>query len=165
MDLFIEKMVRKKKDIKDYLIIFFIVILALFVIYLLPFYLRSFALVADVGVLYGAYKLIRARNKEYEYALTNGEIDIDVIIDKKKRKKIFTANCKEFEVLEKINGSHYRQYAGKVTKTIKAVSSMKAEDIYYFVLYREKDKIMVYFEPDDKMIKAIKTYIPEKVFE
>jgi len=165
MDLFIEKIIQKKKSIGDYLFITGIIILALVLIYILPVLIRSVALLADVGVLYAAYKLIRSRNKEYEYALTNGEIDIDVIIDRKKRKRIFTANCKEFEILEKINGSHYSQYAGKMTKIIKAVSSMKAEDIYYFVLYREKDRIMVYFEPDPKMINAFKTYIPSKVFE
>ncbi|UKI37385.1 MAG: DUF6106 family protein [Clostridiales bacterium] len=49
----------------------------------------SFVLLIDAGVVYGAYILITHFNVEYEYILTNGDIDIDKIIAKKKEKKSF----------------------------------------------------------------------------
>ena len=87
MDIFIEKIV-KNIDFKDYLIaaglIFasFIILGLVFVFYPLPFII----LVVFFGLCYLLYYLISSRSIEYEYIVTNGELDIDIIIAKRKRK-------------------------------------------------------------------------------
>lgn len=42
------------------------------------------------GSLYGGYILITNMSVEYEYIVTNGEMDIDKIIAKRRRKRLIT---------------------------------------------------------------------------
>src|SRR5690554_5559375 len=102
MDVFLEKIVERKKTSKDTLISIGIVLaipVAFIVVVNIPFIgqlLRGFELIILVGLVYGAYHLIRSRNIEYEYIVTNGELDIDMIMARKKRKRIFSASSKDF---------------------------------------------------------------------
>lgn len=166
MDIFIEKIIEKKKDARDYAIIAGIIAAAIIAILIIPAvpYINSFWMLFDVLILYGAFRLIKMRNIEYEYSITNGEIDIDMIIDKRKRKRIISADCKDFEILSRPDSEYYKRNAQNYTNRIEAVTSMNSPDVCFFAMNREKERVIVFFEPDERMINAIKTYIPSKVF-
>jgi hypothetical protein len=117
------------------------------------------------GIGYLAYNFIKGRSIEYEYTVTNGDLDIDMIIAKKKRKRIFSANCKDFEVLAKLTSGQYDQNIKSIKKRIEAISSMDSTDIYFATLVRDGEKTLVFFEPHAKMIESFKKYIPRKVFD
>ena len=53
----------------------------------------SIGLVLIAFAWYGAYLLMSMQNIEYEYILTNSEIDIDKIMSKKARKRIARFDC------------------------------------------------------------------------
>ena len=44
-----------------------------------------FLLVLVIGAIYGAYYLLTGCYTEYEYTVTNGELDVDKIVGKRKR--------------------------------------------------------------------------------
>lgn len=56
---------------------------------------------------YLVYYLISLRKIEYEYAFTNGELDIDKIIAQRKRKRVFSASCRDFEAFGKLDSEKY----------------------------------------------------------
>lgn len=167
MDIFIEKIVQRQKTMQDYLIITGVIILCLFVIvFIIPSipFINTMPIFFDAGAIYGAYVLIKSRNLEFEYAVTNGELDIDKIIARSRRKRIFSASCKEFEILAKLKSSHYTQHIQNVSNKIKAVSSMDSPDVYFALLNYNGEKTVVFFEPDERMLNSFKMFIPRKIF-
>jgi hypothetical protein len=168
MDIFIEKIVRKRKDFKDSLftigIIFGALILVLIALNIQV--LAGLSLFIFVGVAYLAYMLISSRNIEYEYAVTNGDLDIDKIIAQRKRKRIFSANCKTFDLVARVKSQHYTpQYRNFKNKIDCSSGFMDSDDVYFIVLQYKNEQTILFIEPSEKMLKNFKTFIPRKVFE
>ncbi|MBT1280291.1 hypothetical protein VTU32_08395 [Thermoanaerobacter sp. CM-CNRG TB177] len=167
MDAFIEKLVKRQKTSKDTLFSIGVVVAALIIVFgvipLIPivrnlwiFFLFLFA--------YLAYYLIRSRNIEFEYSLTNSELDVDKIIDQKKRKHVISVDCRDFEVMAKINSDKFTQDIKTIKNRIEAVSSMSSPDVYFAVFEDKGLKTVLFFEPNEKMIEVIARYIPRKLF-
>ena len=168
MDIFLEKIVKRKKTLSDFAIIFGIIFLGILIIFLLSSFnktLGSFLPLLVVGIGYIAYAFIRNRNIEYEYIVTNGDLDIDMIIAQRKRKRIFSASCKDFEMVAKLTSGQYDNNIQSIKNRLIAVSSMNSTDIYFALLFKDGQKMLVLFEPHAKMVESFKKYIPRKVFE
>lgn len=165
MDTFIEKIVVRKKTAKDYLIIAGVLLggLVLFFALQLIEFLRPFFIIVAVAIVYFIYQIVIGRNIEYEYIVTNGDLDIDMIIAQRRRKRIFSANCKDFDIVAKLKGGYNDRRVSDLSKKIEAVSSMDSDDIYFVTLMYKGEKTAVLFEPDDRMLKTFKTFIPRKV--
>jgi hypothetical protein len=100
---------------------------------------------------------------EFEYSLTNGELDIDKIINKSKRKRLMTVDTRNFEILAPKTQKYNNEF-NKKCDTVLDVSSQK--NPAYFAIFNTKNgKTKLIFEPTDKMLEAIRLYIPRKVME
>lgn len=164
MDVFLEKIVQKRKDAKDYLIIIAVVVVSAILILLSLNYLYGMSLFFIAAICYAAYLVITSRNIEYEYAVTNGDLDIDKIIAQRKRKRIFSANCKNFEIVAKVKSSHFSDHYKTFKNQLNCTGSMNNDDVYFIVLNYNNEQTVVYFEPNEKMLENFKIYIPRKVF-
>ena len=89
MDIYLENIVKKKKDKKDILKIVGIILagfifsdLVILLSFLISF-LRAISVILFAGVWFGVYWLISSWNLEFEYSVTNGEIDVDSIISRR----------------------------------------------------------------------------------
>ncbi|HHW31178.1 MAG TPA: hypothetical protein GXX20_05820 [Clostridiaceae bacterium] len=167
MDTFFEKIVAKRKDFKDILFNIGIVLAALLLVLIIlniPI-VNQFGLIITTGIVYLAYRLIKARNIEFEYLVTNGDLDIDMIIDQRKRKRIFSANCKEFDIVAKVSSNHFNSSVQNIPKKILAASDINSPDAYFFTLNYKGERTLVVFEPDERMLNNFKLFIPRKVFE
>ena len=168
MDIFVEHMVKKRPTGKDIALIILYALLA-FIIFIFGVFfsaplLGPFSFVgAFVGVaaLFGAYYLISNMSIEYEYIVTNGEIDVDKIMAKRRRKRLLTANAQTFESF-----GLYRQqdHMGKeYTSRVYASESMDENTSYYAVFTHVKlGKTLLVFTPDDRVLDALKKYIPRQ---
>ena len=167
MDIFLEKIVKRKKTALDTAIIGGIVVLSLLLIMITSSFkvLQSFSLFIIVAIGYICYMFIRSRSIEYEYIVTNGDLDIDMITAQRKRKRIFSGNCKDFDVVAKLTSGQYDHYMQSIKKRILAISSMESKDVYFASLIKDGQKTLVFFEPHAKMIESFKKYIPRKVFD
>ncbi len=120
MDIFHEHLVKMRKDSKSLgmlALIWGVTLTILFVaVWLLLVYLPLCLLLVGFG-LYSAVQLTKMLDGEYEYILTNGEIDIDVIIGKSKRNRIITFNCADIERIEKYNAQNPLSKREKFDKT------------------------------------------------
>ncbi len=167
MDIFFEKIVARKKDIKDILAIIGLIVAAIIAIVAVNSIQAvsqlGMGFIIFVGFAYLAYRLITTRNIEYEYIVTNGEIDIDLIESKRKRKRIFSASCKDFELLARASGEGFEKDYNGIPKRLNAASSLKAPDAWYTIANYKGVRTLVIFEPDDRMLANFKAIIPKKV--
>lgn len=167
MDIFLEKIVKRKKTALDGLMMAGIIILALLLIMILSSIkvIASLSPLLVVGIGYLAYIFIRSRNVEYEYIVTNGDLDIDMIIAQRKRKRIFSGSCKDFEVVAKMTSGQYDHNTQSIKKRINAVTALDSPDVYFITTVKDGEKTLIFFEPHPKMVESFKKYIPRKVFE
>lgn len=167
MDVFIEKIVKKKKGPEDAAIITAIVlggILALFGVAYIPF-VSNFLPLLGLGIIYLGYYLITQRNIEYEYIVTNGDLDIDIIIAKRKRKRIFSATAKDFELVASCSSEHFNSEIKNAKNIIHTEGSKDLKDLYFISLNYKGNKTVVIFEPDEKVLNSLKACVPRKVFK
>lgn len=169
MDTFMEKLVTKRKTMADHLVTAGIVLAAMLLIMfsmtiqLLQDLGISFIIIA--GIAYLGFRLISSKNVEYEYVVTNGDLDIDKIISKRKRKRIFSANCKEFDIVAPVKSDSYDRSVQEIKKKIDASGNIDSPDAWFVTLNYKGEKTVVIFEPDERMLKNFKIYIPRKVLK
>ncbi len=170
MDIFVEHMVKRKKTIMDYIKVLAVLIGGLFLVLIVPLImgaipsLGSLSLVVVVLIVYLMYKLVTSINVEYEYILTNSEMDVDKIINLRLRKKMAEVNFHKIDFFGKISSAEYNKYLrDNSIKKIFACKDIKDAESY-FVVYESDDngKMMLIFSPSEKMIKNISIINPQK---
>ncbi|MBE7038107.1 MAG: hypothetical protein E7404_04300 [Ruminococcaceae bacterium] len=161
MDIFCEYIVKVKRSPIEILISVFSVLVAAILIFmslaLLSTPFSSFVLLIDAAIVYGVYILITHFNVEYEYILTNGELDIDKIIAKRKRKRMFSMNVKEFEVLEPVEQN--KTYAN----ILDCSTRTNSVDVYYAIFSKDNKRQTLIFNPPQKMLENMKQYSPRTI--
>ncbi len=165
MDMFIEKIVKKRKSVADIMLILLIIVAAMIISYFLIIFVPQFSMFLIIGAFYLAYTLISKLNIEYEYALTNGALDIDMIINQKKRKRLLSTNSKEFDVVAKVDSLKHTKEIRECKNTKDYTSHRKDADVWFISLRKDGQYTVILFEPNEKMIDSIATYIPRKVFK
>ena len=105
MDHYVEQLVVKEKGAKEWAIIAGSIFVAAALSVLSFLFLGAFFIIFTVGFGYAAYMLITAQTLEYEYCVTNRDIDIDSIVAKRKRKRVVSVAGRKVESLEPFTGS------------------------------------------------------------
>lgn len=101
---------------------------------------------------------------EYEYLYVNGELDIDAIYSKQKRKRKGSYDMEELEILAPMNSHALDSYRNRPGIKLLDYTSAKApEKSYILVLNHEKEQIMLAVELDDQIISDIRRIAPRKV--
>ncbi len=164
--VFIEKIISRRKNVADRLIIIGIIIAVMILTVCVPFipYANQFWVIIDFGLIYGGYMLIKSRSIEYEYIVTNGDLDIDKIVAQRKRKRIFSGNCKAFEIVARVKSEHYNDSVRNMQTRIDARSSPDSEGAYFIITSYKGQRTLILFEPDERMLKSFKMFIPRIVF-
>lgn len=185
MDFYMEHMLKKQKDGKDIAIITAVIILGVLVtgvLFMLMFaaaialsgtqisqFSFSIGLVLIAFVWYGVYLAITSRNIEYEYILTNSEVDMDRIMSRRGRKRLASFDFAEAEIVANIDDNeHNFKYKNPETGLkIIDVTGDKARGGVYFADYFDSEtneRKRVLFQPTSKMIEAIRKANPRNVF-
>lgn len=165
MDMFIEKIVKRRKSLLDFALILLILVAVVAASFLAMLYIPDFALIVTAGVVYLAYYLISMRNIEFEYAVTNGDVDIDTIMNQKKRKRVYSGNCKDFELVARVKSNQYTRDM-KECKNVKDFSShAENADVWFVSLRKEGQHTVILFEPSEKMLDSFMMFIPRKVIK
>ncbi len=165
MDVFVEQIVRKKKDGKDMAIIASVwsalLLISTGLLFFFPAIVMSYAPLM-IGLViaggYGAWWVSTNRNREYEYCITNGSIDIDEIIAQRKRKRLVSVNGEKVETAGKFDD----QVASKsYDRIVVAAPSLQEADLWFFS-YRSKKNghTLVVFTPDERVLGAFKVSLP-----
>lgn len=158
-DVFLEQLVKRKDSVKT-LILKALIFLAgaivfSFTLLLLPNPIfGTFALLLGVAALYLAWILATGLNLEFEYIYTNGEIDFDKIVAKRKRKRIITIRISSFEDFDRYDPQKIDKNKYAVKYDLSA--SLIQEDAYYATFHNKEGKdCILLFNPDERLLEAI----------
>ena len=114
------------------------------------------------GVL--TYYIGLRRKLEYEYAYFDKELNVDVIYNMSKRKKVKNFDVTKMEICAPF-GSHYLdEYKNRNGKTYDFASNKKENESQVYVMYLEGNEKII-FEPSKKMLQALYYVSPRKVIQ
>ncbi len=158
MDTFVEQIVQKKKQPLDLLIIVATAAAAL----LLSFVIIKWALwlmPTIVLILWGAWWVITGRSREFEYSITNGEMDIDCIVARRRRRRLASVTCKKVDEYGPLKPE--KLVGRKFDRTLMAAPEMNMVGNFYFT-YRSKKygSTLVVFHPDERVQQAFFASLP-----
>ena len=163
-DLYSELIVKRKTPLTEQLIkSMMIAATAVFgVLYFMT--LKWFFLIALVGMAAADYFFIPGFNLEYEYLYVNGELDIDKIMAKSKRKKICSLDIKNMECMAPFQSHTLDAYKNNKNIKISDYSSgVKNDRQYGIVMKNDSGLFMVIIEPNHIILEDMKRIAPRKV--
>lgn len=165
-DLYTEVMVAKKLTVKDQLIKFvlllFTVLFALAGLVLMPILLVAAVILGVVD-----YVFIPRLSVEFEYLYVNGELDVDRIFSKSRRKRAASYDLSSMEIMAPWNSHRLDSYKNnRGLKKVDYSSGIEGEGHkpYGFVISNKNQLELVIFEPNEVMLKDIRSKMPRKVF-
>ncbi|MCM1507828.1 MAG: DUF6106 family protein [Ruminococcus flavefaciens] len=116
--------------------------------------------VLAVGAGYLTFNKVQSSYVEYEYAFTNGELDVDKIIAKKKRKSLISVEVNKFTAFGK-----YSEDIDEPENMTVVISSDNIASHEYYADFQHEDYGLtrLVFAPDERMIENIKRFLPSNV--
>lgn len=90
---------------------------------------------------------------EYEYQFTNGEIDIEKIIEMKKRSKVVSFNIKEVGLIATDGSAAIKDFYNKPTSIVKCYPSTSKKKVYVAMVTEGNNKMQLMFVPDEKFLE------------
>ena len=161
MDTFIEQIVRKKKTPLQYLLMVGVVLLALVVVLAVWVVATPLVLFVLAGAAFGAWWVITEQNNEFEYCVTNGDIDIDRIIAKRKRKRLVSVSGRKVESLLPYDPAKPTTGYQRVVVT---APSLKEDGLWSFTYHSKRNgHTLVVFQPEERVLKALYAGLPKLV--
>lgn len=172
-DVFFEQIVKKQNGAKEYLrnagiiLAGLLVAGAIFFLLLCAFpykeHIGMIVFMIFVGVLYYTWYIVSGLNLEYEYIFTNGEMDVDKISNKRKRKRMTTIKMSRVESMKEFDANSFVKI--RYEHVYNAAGSMKSSNIW-FMEYSNRDgeKCCLIFTPSEKMLAALKQYYRPRVY-
>lgn len=110
------------------------------------------------------YFVVPKFDVEYEYLYVNGELDIDAIYSRQKRKKMGTYDMAELEILAPSDSHTIDSYKNKQGVKISDYTSLDPQvKSYVLVFNKEKGQEMIRVELEDSIISDIRRIAPRKV--
>ncbi|OUO78885.1 hypothetical protein B5F53_09415 [Blautia sp. An249] len=162
-DLYSELLVKKEKTGKD-TGLRVLVIGAAVVCFLIGFFYSMYFLIPAVLLGAGSYFVYQRTDLEFEYLYVNGDLDIDKIMAKVKRKKGESLNMSQTEIVAPV-GSHRLDSYKRGSVQVKDYSSGNPSHKRYAVIYRGDGQTReIIIEPDEDLIQKMKYSAPGKVF-
>jgi len=160
--VFKEQIVKRQSTIKDMFLRIGLVIAALLISMIALIVLEGFGTFIAMGAIFGAWFLMSYLKVEYEYAFTDGELDIDVIYNRSRRKRLFTARVNDFEIMAHVQDNTHMGSFHNAQETRDFTSGVTNDNTYAFLLNHNGKRLKVIIEPNDVMLKAIATVLTRR---
>jgi len=169
-DIFLEKIVARRIRFVEYafLVIVFIggVTFAFFAGQFFAVGLLSALIPLIVlGVCYLLYRFGQSLYVEYEYTFTNGELDVDKIVARKRRKRVISLDVRGIEIMAPVR----RVYADEFERrrpgatVYDFASGSRADGRYFAAFTKNGQRFLMIFEPGDAFLAAIGRLIRDKL--
>ncbi|MDE7361458.1 MAG: hypothetical protein K2N38_05940 [Oscillospiraceae bacterium] len=160
MDNICEQLVVKTRSGKDVakmlgIMIGSVLLASVFMFIALAFGLTVMILLS-VGILALGIWLLSGVNVEYEYIITNNEMDIDKIIGRRKRKRMITVDISKATEF----GTFPSEEEVDADATVHATSGVEKDAHYLLVEHSGYGTVKVIFNPNERMREAIVQELP-----
>ena len=163
-DLYSELLVKKKQTAKDMVVKYGLIVLTV-IMAIGGLLVNGLLLVPAVALGVACYFVIPKTDLEYEYLFVNGELDIDMIMSKSKRKRVKSLNITECDIMAPLNSHRMDYYNSNQKLKVQDFSSGNPEHKRFAIVCRDgADTCKVIIEPDEILAKTMRNTAPSKVF-
>lgn len=111
----------------------------------------------------GAFFLRKKLYVEFEYVFTNGDIDVDKIVEMKKRSKVISFDIKNVELLAPEDSYEVKDFSNKPSKVVTCYPSTNDKKVYIAMVTGGNERMQVRFAPDEELINLCFKYNPRAV--
>lgn len=167
-DVFIEQLVKKKSTGIDMLkrvgIILGVIVICVVAAPFIFTQFGSFAMLLCAGAIWFGFRLMTSLNTEYEYIVTNGELDVDKIMAKRTRKRLITVKFSTFKTFELFKPE---QLQGTYAAKIMACDTPDSKTTYSATFNHPKfGECLLVFSPEQRILDEVIKYRSRRsVFE
>ena len=164
-DTFVEELVVRKNNILNLLFMVGLVIVALVVICAAFLFLSTIFPAVLVIAVCGVYIGFKFQGVEYEYSFTNGDLDIDKIMAKRKRKRLVEINHKQVKVMAPYTMEFESETKDYQVSQIVDASAHKNAAGRWFLIYEDQDAkcTFVVFQPSKRLRDAMRKYMRSRI--
>jgi hypothetical protein len=163
-DLYYELLVKKERTLNDTVIRYGMITL----IVILAFgglLVNAVLLLAAIVVGVAAYFIFPHLDVEFEYLYVNGEMDVDRVFAKTKRKKAGSFSIREADLVAPLHSHRMDYYNGNTKIKVVDYSSGNDDHSRYAVIGRKDNELCKFIiEPDERILTAMQQSAPSKVF-
>ena len=111
------------------------------------------------------YFIIPKTDLEFEYLFVNGELDVDMIMSKTKRKRVKSIQLSDADIMAPLKSHRMDYYNGNSRlKTLDYSSGNQQHRRFAVIIKSGGENCKIIIEPDEQMAQAIKNSAPSKVF-
>ena len=163
---FKEYMIKQKKSPKDVLAQVGIVCVGVVAGLLALAYAGGFGPIITLAIMVGVGYVFTMFNKEYEYILTNEELDIDIIYNRSRRKRVTTVNLRKIDVMAAMDDANHRhEIQGKnVAKVINASDNSNDQNTYVIIGQTQFGATKIIMSPSPDFFDEMHKQSPNKIF-
>ena len=162
-DLYQEILVKRNTPVSDQIKKFGLIALTVFC-FLGGLTIQPWFLVAGLGMAVVCYFVVPRFDLEYEYLYVNGELDIDKIMNKQKRKRCASYNIDQLEILAPSNSGELDRFRKKQDIKIKDYTSLDPQvPSYTLVFNQDKGQELLKLELNQAVVNDIRRIAPRKV--
>lgn len=164
-DVFKEQLVKTKATNKDKAQIVIISIAAVLLSIVSFIFAGLIAPLIILGIVWGCIYLTSFFKKEYEYSLTNNELDIDIIYNKERRKKLLDIDLKKMDIMASIKDDRHKEALERAQKTIDVSDAEYTQNTYAIIYAKQGTLTKVLISPNEEMLNLMYKQAPHKVFK
>lgn len=100
---------------------------------------------------------------EYEYLFAEGSLSVDRIMGRARRKKAFDCEKEEVQMVAPADSYVLKDYVNQNTKVKDFTSGQSNAKVYALVCQKGAESLKILFEPNEKMLKAMRRAFPRKL--
>ena len=121
---------------------------------------HAFGLLLFVVLVVFTVFVFRYYNAEYEYSLVDGELTVDRIMARTRRKRCGVYDLSKAELVAKTGSQDHRQLR---THDYTSNEGNEAVVIYTFNVNNEMERLLI--EPSESMLEAVKETVPKQSYK
>ena len=129
----------------------------------MPFFGFLSFVVAVLAAILAYYFIFPRLNVEYEYMLLNHDLQIDVIYNREKRKKLKSFDIQTAEIIAPKGSPRLNSF--KPDKVLDYSSGIPSAKVYAIIISLDQNSACVYIEPDEKMLDHMKHWMGMKLYQ
>jgi hypothetical protein len=160
-DLFVEQIVRRRRPGGETLFRAGCILAGAVLAVLAFFLLGAFFPLAMAVIALGEYFCFIYAVKEFEYSFFDGELTVEQIRGKRKRKRLFSCSCREISRMAPVSAAGAERAGFASVLDVSAAAGDK--DRWFFTAEGPKGKTLVYISPNGRLLDAFREYLGRKM--
>ncbi len=126
-------------------------------------FIQSLGFLIAIAIIAGVYFLMISKNKEFEYIVTNYDFDVDVIINRSKRKKVLNLDIRKIKYMAYAKNEGVQNEFRNAKKVLDYSSGTLNENTMYFLVDKDGLETKIIFEPNEHIIDGFKKFLNSRI--